>query len=966
MKRIIILAIVIIIGTSGWAQKKQEEAKKERTTKLWGHVFDSFNNRALCGALITLMHDDSTFVDTVRTWSADSYSSYYFTIPAKPQKFIIKAEMEGYEPCFIHYEIKHVARNTFFDAPWHYMKKKVVYSRELKEVVVKASKVQIVYRGDTLIYNADAFNIPEGSMLEDLIKQMPGVTLKDNGEITVNGTKVAYLTLNGANFFKGNNKMMLENLPYYTVKKVKVFNKTTDKSKFLGYDAEKKEYVMDVILKREYSVGTLGNIEGSLGSSDRWLARAFGLRYSDHSRLTAFGNMNNTNETRRPGSDGDWEPSSSPVGLTTYKEVNANLFTEDADRRWQNEASARVYGTKTENESRTASAMYLQSGSSFSRLMSNSLDNNWNTELTNRFLMDKPTRPVYFEQNTSYNYAHTNNRALSRNAVFNSDPESLGSTKTILDSVFANGALWRKGLLNQLLNENRYKGNNWHIGQNNKLTWKLPWGDNLEFELGGNYDKSSNDIFSHYYLDYTSEVQNNSHRNKYGPQEAKSYSWNTSAQYTFNFLSGWHLGLFYQYIQKYSSNDNPLYRLERDSVWQSLNPVLGSLPDNGVGQSFLDNENSMEYSTLSRYNEFCPWFNYSKSDSVVYERLLIKLPLKMERNHERYIRNTTDALVRQNKFYIDPIISYTRELIKKKIYFYAQASLETKLPNIDNLVGYKDSTSNPLSIKIGNPDVEPSQTYLFYSTLNHWDEHGSSFFLYLAGRFIHNEITTGYTYDAKKGAYTFQDKNINGSWGVAIMNDYSRAIGDNKHWRIGSYLLLSYENQASYGTDMSNSLLDVTKINVHRTDLEERLSVSFRLNDKFDVTPSGKIKYEHSSSDLSTYKNMNVYNLIYGMNLHWQMPLGLQLATDINMYNRRGYQDEQMNTNNLIWNAQLSKSFFKKKVTAKIEAFDILNKITDTYMNVSSSGYTSTWSRSLPRYVMFHLIYKFSKMPKKK
>ena len=100
----------------------------------------------------------------------------------------------------------------------------------MDEFVVKASKVQLVWKGDTMVFDATAFNLAEGSMLDDLIRQLPGVELKENGEILVNGEKIDYLTLNGKDFFKGNNKMMLENLPYFTVKNVQVFYKTTRES----------------------------------------------------------------------------------------------------------------------------------------------------------------------------------------------------------------------------------------------------------------------------------------------------------------------------------------------------------------------------------------------------------------------------------------------------------------------------------------------------------------------------------------------------------------------------------------------------------------------------------------------------------------------------------------------------------------------------------------------------------------
>lgn len=67
---------------------------------------------------------------------------------------------------------------------------------------MKASKVKFYNRGDTLVYNADAFNLAEGSMLDALIQQLPDVELKDNGNIYVNGKYVEELLLNGKHFWR--------------------------------------------------------------------------------------------------------------------------------------------------------------------------------------------------------------------------------------------------------------------------------------------------------------------------------------------------------------------------------------------------------------------------------------------------------------------------------------------------------------------------------------------------------------------------------------------------------------------------------------------------------------------------------------------------------------------------------------------------------------------------------------------
>ena len=165
MKKIALFSLLCMLTcSSSWAQDKTV-TPKERTIFLWGHVKDSFTRSGIVDVKITLMRPDSTVIDTMTVDYFDKDSpqmdSYYkFEIPARPQKFIIKAEQPDYKTTFINYEIKYVARNTYFDAPWHLMKKaekEVEHSHTLKEVVVKATQVKLVYKGDTLVYNADAF-----------------------------------------------------------------------------------------------------------------------------------------------------------------------------------------------------------------------------------------------------------------------------------------------------------------------------------------------------------------------------------------------------------------------------------------------------------------------------------------------------------------------------------------------------------------------------------------------------------------------------------------------------------------------------------------------------------------------------------------------------------------------------------------------------------------------------------------
>jgi hypothetical protein len=204
----------------------------------------------------------------------------------------------------------------------------------LGEVTVTATKLKMFHRGDTIVYDATAFKLPDGSMLDDLIRQMPGVTMNDDGEIFVNGRKVDELLLGSRSFFSGNHKVLLENLPYYTVKNLKVYEKESDRNRAVGYEMEQKKYVMDVNLKDEYKTGYIGNAEIAGGTGKHWLGRLFLLGFTDQFRFTLLANANNVNEKRHIGESNSWKPETMPrsqlttksiAGEVDYQSMNGNL-----------------------------------------------------------------------------------------------------------------------------------------------------------------------------------------------------------------------------------------------------------------------------------------------------------------------------------------------------------------------------------------------------------------------------------------------------------------------------------------------------------------------------------------------------------------------------------------------------------------------------------------------------------------
>lgn len=153
-------------------------------------------------------------------------------------------------------------------------------------------------------------------MLDNLIRLQPGVRLDENGRITVNGEFVSTLLVNGRDFFKGDPKVALDNLPAYTVDKIKAYHSTStdpfEKTDGAAKDeiGPKGAMVLDVRLKREYAQGWIANAGAAGGTKTRdmvdevWLGRTFAMRYTDHSQLAVYGNVNNLGDKQSPGQKG--------------------------------------------------------------------------------------------------------------------------------------------------------------------------------------------------------------------------------------------------------------------------------------------------------------------------------------------------------------------------------------------------------------------------------------------------------------------------------------------------------------------------------------------------------------------------------------------------------------------------------------------------------------------------------------
>ena len=202
--------LCIAIGVQ--AQKKE----KKQQLYIRMNVVDYLTREAVDSVKCSLLRSDSTEVKSEMVkkerWGTtcqmriDSVGSY-----------LIKYEAPEYQVRYIPFELKRFHKFEIHRKLKDVALKRLPKKREvvLDEVVVTASKVKFYMDGDTLTYNADAFELPEGSMLNALIKKLPGVELKKGGEITVNGKRVDVMMLHGKDFFNSDREPILDNVRSY-------------------------------------------------------------------------------------------------------------------------------------------------------------------------------------------------------------------------------------------------------------------------------------------------------------------------------------------------------------------------------------------------------------------------------------------------------------------------------------------------------------------------------------------------------------------------------------------------------------------------------------------------------------------------------------------------------------------------------------------------------------------------------
>lgn len=940
----------------------------------WGNVKDFFTRQYIGDVKVVCESEDGSKRDTsITQFGTRAYNRdciFYFP-GLKEGKYRLVINHEDYEPVLKTFDVKSNKARVFFFGDI-YLKRKPK-EHILGSATVTATKVKLYTKGDTLVFNADAFQLAEGSMLDGLIRQLPGAELKDDGRILVNGKQIESLLLNGDDFFKGNNKIMLDNLPSYMVHQVKVYEKEGELSKFTKRNMGDKSLVMDVRLKKQYSIGWIGNAEAGYGSRERYLGRLFALRFTPQSRISFFGNVNNLNDDRQPGENTEWTPNQMPDGLTATKWGGLDYKVKDRYEHFEISGNAALKYIGLNSYNRVARENYLPQGNTWQHSETVQKNSNFSfstSHVFNRYVLNElDFQKAEYSLSPSFSYSRWDKKYDGASATFSDNP-LVKYHEGLFDTIrqIGIGDMLRRYALNRYLNESKTKGHNVNTSLSFSTYQNLCDNQFLAVSLSGGYRTEVNEEFAHKRYDYPSDLLGSTDYHNEWNKEKPNKSVTGKGGITYIYFTPFNMSIRPSYSFGYSHSDHDYMRnrLERLAGWdENSNYDLGILPSElNFELQTLDKQNSFKQGLTTMNHEVgasLVWEGYDKS-KIRYWDTQLSLFGNFTQNTMDYVRGEYDGKTHRNFFMLVP------NLFVRTRWHGMQRGMEWKYtvgksaPDMVNLLDIERS-SNPLQIYRGNPGLKNTTTHTL--SWNYWNNSQRklrNFNAMLNYNVRTNAIAMSYIYDRSSGVRTYCPQNVNGNYVISGNVNYNMPL-DRKR-----YLNFSTATNGQYGHNVD--LLSTTASNPVRTTskiiwLRETLNMDYRIN-RVKIGVKGMLNWNNARSHREDFATVNIYDFQYGPTLKVDLPLHFQVSTDITMYCRRGYNASSSNTNDLVWNARLSKMIPKANLTFAIDGFDILGNLSNMTHYLDANGMVETYRNVIPRYVMAHIVYRLNIKPKKR
>lgn len=949
MKKTFIALFLTLMGLSTMAQSKFNVS---------GTILDEETGEAIISATVRILSlPDSTMVGGAATGVDGAFN----VKDVKKGKYAVKITYIGYRERVMPLDLTTKKEKSVSIGYVHITPD----SKLLKEAQVVANAAQVQVSGDSLVYNASAFRTAEGSALEELVKKLPGAQVSDDGTITINGKTVSKILIDGKEFFLNDTKVAMKNIPTNMIESLKTYDRKSDLARVTGIDDGEEETVLDLTVKKGMNNGWFGNFDAGIGTEERYAESLMLNRFIDHNQFTLIGGANNTGDRGFGGGGGrGWGWGGN--GLRNTKNLGFNFATSSDKLEAGGNVRYRYDGSDVWNQSSVQSFVTSTGAFSNSESGSRSSQHNWNADFRLEWKPDSMTNIIF---RPSGSLSRSKGYSNSESASFNQDPNDYS------DDPLAYGIeqFDADSILQIIVNTNVSRQQTY--SDSRRIAGELQWnrrlnneGRNITFRATGNASGSDSKQLSAAQTRFRS---NNSEtiNNRYYTTPGRSSAYSLQMTYSEPIAKKTYLQFSYRFNYSYNKSDRQAFTMDAATYTDLANALntyrynidgaIDYLLSNGHRLYGVEDQDSAaiklsQYSVYKNYNHTISLSFRKVTDAYNFSAGIDLLPQHSVLDY-KYM-GTEYPTITRNVFNYAPNIDFKYTFDKQtnlRVFYRGR----TSQPSMTNLLDITDD-SNPLYITKGNPELKPSFSHNLRLNFNTFQmEHQRGIFSWAGVSMTQNSISNRIYYDEEKGVRTTKPENINGNWNANLGGGFNTSLDKNNYFTFNDFTMLNYNHNVGY---LDPAKYEDDKSSTNTLGVNERISFGFR-KDWFEVSVNGSVNYNHSRNSVITTGNLDTWSFSYGAEFNFNFNNGFSISTDLSESSRRGYSSSSMNTNELLWNAQVSKSFLKgNALTVSLQWNDILKNRSNISRAIDANQSSDSRYNAIYSYGMLHVIYKLN------
>jgi hypothetical protein len=921
MKKIALAIILFLTSILAFSQNKYS---------IKGSVLDTASGVPLVNTSIAVLNaKDSTLIKFARATSNGSFTLNNL----KSGQFILLVTYPDYADYVENFKLDSIKPEKDFGKL-----KMILKARLLEEVIVKGKAAQMTIKGDTTEFNAAAFNIEANSKVEDLLKQLPGIQVDRDGKITAHGQKINKVLVDGEEFFGDDPTLVTKNIRGDMVDKVQLFDKKSDQATFTGIDDGERTKTLNIKLKEGKNQGYFGKVDIGSGNDKFYQGQAMLNVFKDKQKFSAYGTLANTAKTGL-----GWEENSKLGNPNIQVTEGAIMFTsseddflESFDGRFNGEgipvtrSGGLHYDNKWKDDKYSINLNYKTGSINISgdknslnqnNLPTGIINNNSNQDFDNSMFRQKLDAIFTVKLDTTSDLKITLEGTI-KNSQTNTNFLSFGSRG---NGISINNSTRN---LNNDADQRLFKSS---FLWTKKLKKK---GRTLSLSLGQNYDDDDATGFLY---------AKNNFFNTLGALDSTQII----EQYKTNFSKNSGFNSNITYSEPLSKSLSIVF-----NYGINLNNSISdrkSFNKSAVGKfDVLDSEFSNDFKLNQTSNLTGAIFNFKKGKNI------INFGTRLSAVDFKQTDQSTGNIFQRDFINWLPQASFKHTFSSQKS-FELRYNGTTNQPTLNQIQPIKVNT-DPLNIRIGNPNLKPSFRNSF--NINYYSyKILSDQSIYIGGNysFTNQDIVNNTITDAA-GKSTFQASNLKGKnpGNFSIYADYNQKIPGTE-FNVGVNLNSNFNTYFN----LINNVLNKTRSNT----INPGLSLSRRAEKKiefyFNIGP------EYITNESSLQKQIN--NSGWGANSWFDLTVFLPNKFKINSHAEYKYQQKtqtfNQDFNRLIWNTDISRSFLKdESLKLTLSANDLLNQNTGFERFANGNMFGQNSFTTIKRFFMFSLSYDLNQM----